>query len=199
MKVKLPLIHRIEKKTIEEIKEYFRPDVFIEYCKACKYYGKIWTCPPYGFDITKQFEGYKYVYIVGSRLRLDDLEESLRLVIERESAANAFNGIYEAARKALDDKLMQIEVGGKHLRILLAGRCLQCESCFRERQLPCINPEKAHYSLESLGFDVASMCEDILGYKIQWTKESMPEYLSLVSAILSKEQLDIPGIYDLLA
>jgi hypothetical protein len=52
-----------------------------------------------------------------------------------------------------------------------------------------------HLSLESMGFDVASISEDILGDKILWAKESLPEYIILVSAIFSQEKLDIKDIY----
>jgi hypothetical protein len=45
-----------------------------------------------------------------------------------------------------------------------------------------------------MGFDVASLCEDILGDKILWTKESLPEYIILVSAILSQEKLNIKDL-----
>lgn len=199
MKPELTLKHNIEERTMAEVKTYFQPQVFIEYCRACKYYNKIWTCPSYDFDTEKLIEDFQYVYIIGSKLRFSDLEGRLKALSERENAENAFNEIYHIARKVLDEKLMLIGDKNKDLLILLAGRCLQCNQCTRESQHPCVYPEKAHYSLESLGFDVASLCEDVLGDKIQWTRDSLPEYLTLVSAVLSREKLNIQDIYNVIS
>lgn len=183
----ISLKHHIEERTMEEIKSYFQPDVFIEYCKACKYYGKIWACPPYDFDIAEYLEGFTYIYIIGSKIYIADLAR-------QGDAEQVFNEIYEAARTVLDEMLLKMEHKKSNSHILLAGRCLTCEHCTKEKQLACIYPKKAHYSLESLGFDVSSISEYILGDKIQWTKEGMPEYLTLVSAILSRDKLDIQDI-----
>lgn len=195
MKMELFFIHTIKERNMQEIKAYFRPEIYIEYCKACKYYDKIWTCPSYDFDIANLLEGYQYVYIIGSKLNLDALRGELKSLDEDKDADYLFNEIYHDARKALDEELISMEDKEKQLRILLAGRCLQCSHCTRERQLPCTYPEKAHYSLEALGFDVASLCEEILGEKLQWAKDRLPEYMTLVSAILSKEKLNIQDIH----
>lgn len=199
MKKTLPLIHHIEERTQQEIKAYFQPEVFIEYCRACKYYDKIWTCPPYDFDISKGLKGYRYAYIIGSKLNFKDLEGEQKISLERGKAEDAFNEVYHAAREILDERLLRIDDKEKQLLILLAGRCLQCSHCTKEKQSPCVYPEKAHYSLESLGFDVASICEEILREKLQWTKDSLPEYLTLVSAIFSRDKLNIQDTYNLLA
>ena len=195
MKMKINFIHQIKERTLEEIKPYFQPKVFIEYCKACKYYHKIWACPPYDFDSTKVLENYRYAYIIGSKLYIHDLGEEFKKLLNNQSLEHVSNEIYIAVRAALDEKLVSIEDKEKHLCVLLAGRCLICGNCTREKNLPCIYPEKMHLSLESIGFDVASMCEDILGDRMQWAKESLPEYFIFVSAVLSRKKLDIEGIY----
>jgi predicted metal-binding protein len=191
MKVEIPFVHNIEERTIEEIKSYLQPEVFIEYCKACKYYNKIWTCPPYDFDITKMLEDYKYAYIIGSKLYINDLGASFNELLGNMDLEYVTSEIYKAARKVLDEKLESIEKGKEHVCILLAGRCMICNSCTREKQLPCIHEEKAHFSLESLGFNVSAICEDILGDKLLWAKESLPEYFIYISGVLSQEKLDI--------
>jgi predicted metal-binding protein len=192
--MKIDFTHQIKERAINEIKSYFQPKVFIEYCKACKYYNKIWACPPYDADFTELLENYQYAYIIGSKLYIKDLGEDFRALLDKTSLEDISNEIYKAARAILDKKLSAIGDKGKDLFILLAGRCLVCANCTRENQLPCIYPEKMHLSLESIGFDVSSMCEDILEDKIQWAKESLPEYFILVSAILSPNKMDIAGI-----
>lgn len=188
-------IHQIQERTISELKLYFQPKVFIEYCKECKYYSKIWTCPPYNFDLSEMLEHYQYAYIIGSKVYIDHLGADFKKLPDHNDLEAVTNEIYLAARAVLDAKLDAIDEKGKQMCVLLAGRCLECEYCTREKQLPCIHPEKMHLSLESMGFDVASISEDILEDKILWAKESLPEYIILVSAIFSQEKLDIKDIY----
>jgi predicted metal-binding protein len=188
------LKHQIQELTLGELKLYFRPKVFIEYCKACQYYSKIWTCPPYDFDLVEMLESYQYAYIIGSKLYVNDLGKDFNEMLDNKDLEAVTNEIYIAARKALDKKLDAMNDQGKHMCVLLAGRCLECDCCTREKQLPCTYPAKMHLSLESMGFDVASLCEDILGDKILWTKESLPEYIILVSAILSQEKLNMKDL-----
>lgn len=191
MEVEIPFVHHIEERTIEEIKPYLQPEVFIEYCKACKYYNKIWTCPPYDFDITKMLENYKYVCIIGSKLYIKDLGVNFNEFLNKKELEHVTSEIHKAARRVLDEKLEIIGKDKKHVCILSAGRCLICNSCTRGKQLPCVHEEKAHFSLESLGFNVSAICEDILGDKMLWAKESLPEYFIFVSAVFSQEKLNI--------
>lgn len=191
MQAKMSFEYHMEERTIDQIKQYHQPGVFIEYCKACKYYNKIWTCPPYDFDITKMLEEYKYAYIIGSKLNTNDLGASFDKILANKDLEYVTGEIHRAARRVLDEKLVAIGKGKENVCILLAGRCLICNSCTREKQFPCIHKEEAHFSLESLGFNVGAICEDILGEKLLWAKESLPEYFIFVSAILSKQKVTV--------
>jgi predicted metal-binding protein len=193
MNNELPLKHHIQETTMEKLKPYHKPNTFIEYCKACRYYNKIWTCPPYETNIVKQLEGFQYAYIIGSRLRFKDMQETNTMTHEA-NHEDVINSTYKAARQILDDMLMKIEADNDGLYVLLAGRCILCSSCSREKQLPCLYPGRARFSLESLGYDVSSISKDILGMEIQWAKDGLPEYLTLVSAVLSREKF-IRGIF----
>jgi predicted metal-binding protein len=195
LKMEMHFVHHIEESALEEIKPYFQPEMFIKFCEACTYYNKIWTCPPYDFEVSKVLEGYGYAYIIGSKLYISDLGESFKALLDNKDLEYVTSEIYKAARIVLDEKLGIIQDREKHICVLLAGRCLACDQCVREKQQPCIHPEKMHFSLESIGFDVASICEDILGDKIQWAKESLPEYFIFASAIFSQEKLDVEAIY----
>jgi predicted metal-binding protein len=194
--MEMNFIHQIEERTLEEVKPYFQPAIFMEYCRACKYYNKIWTCPPYDFDLTKLLERYQYAYIIGSKLHMNDLGEDFKELLNNKNLEYVSNEIYRAARDVLDEKIVAIGDEEEHLCVLLAGRCLLCDNCTREKKLPCIQPEKMHLSLESMGFDVSSMCRDILGQEILWAKEKLPAYLVLVSAVFSQEKLNKEDIYN---
>lgn len=195
MKREIPFIHHIEERTLEEVNLYFRPKVFIEFCKGCKYYNKIWACPPYDFNIMKMLEDYQYAYIIGSKFYINELSEDFKQLLDYKDIEYVTTEIYKTARLILDEKLGIIWNREKHLCVLFAGRCLVCGNCTREKQISCIHPEKMQYSLESLGFDVSSICEDILGDKMLWAIENLPEYFILISAVFSQEKLDIEEIY----
>lgn len=195
MKREIPFIHHIEERTLEEVNLYFRPKVFIEFCKGCKYYNKIWACPPYDFNIMKMLEDYQYAYIIGSKFYINELSEDFKQLLDCKDIEYVTTEIYKTARLILDEKLGIIWNREKHLCVLFAGRCLVCGNCTREKQISCIHPEKMQYSLESLGFDVSSICEDILGDKMLWAIENLPEYFILISAVFSQEKLDIEEIY----
>lgn len=192
----IPLIHHIEERTLKEIKAYYHPEVFIEYCKACEYYNKIWTCPPYDSDMTKILEPYSYIYIIGSKLYIKELGEDFKELLDNENLEHISNEIYKSAREVLDKKIVAIGDRQKKSCVLLAGRCLICDPCTKETERECTYPERTHLSLESIGFDVSSICEEILGYKMLWTTESLPEYFVLVSAVLSQEKVSIDDMYN---
>lgn len=191
----MKFIHQIQESPLCDIRGYFQPEKYLEYCKACQHYGKIWACPPYEFNTEQVLEGHQYVYIIGSKLYIRDLCESYKKLVESKDLEHATTEIYKAARAVLDEKLVRLEDGSEQLSVLLAGRCLVCQPCTRQEQQPCLYPEKMNLSLESIGFDVASICEDILHDKILWAKEALPEYFLLVSAVLSKERLEIDKLY----
>jgi predicted metal-binding protein len=199
MKSDIFLKYIIKEKNLEELKLYFHPEVFLKCCKECQYYNKIWTCPPYDFDVEKLQEGYQFAYIIGSKLYINELRDDYKHLFDNKDIDNVTSEIYKIARSVLDKKLDKLSYWKNKSCVLYAGRCLVCDNCSREKQLPCIQPQRMHFSLESIGFDVASICDDILGHKILWAKEELPEYLLLVSAVLSKERLNIKDIYNTIA
>lgn len=196
MKMGMPLRHHIKESTIEQLKEYLKPEEFMEYCKACQYYGLIWACPPYAYDVTKLLEKHSYAYIMGSKLYIKDLGAGFQELLCSKDLNYVSNEIYSAIRAELDQQLRAIESLGQNLFVLYAGRCLVCQPCTREKGILCVYPEKQHLSLESMGFDVSSICQDILKDEILWGKEQLPEYFLLVSAVLSPDKLEPADIYN---
>lgn len=196
MKDEMKFSHNIEERNVEEIKKYFEPEVFIEYCKKCQEYGKIWGCPPYDFDTSKLIDSYRYVNIIGSKLYINSLGDNFKNLIEDNDLEYVSNEIYKAARRALDKKLRIFTKENEDVLVLFPGRCIVCNECTREEEKPCIHPDKMQLSLESLGFDVASICKDVLGDEILWAKENLPEYFIFVSGVFSKEKLSVLYPFD---
>ena len=184
------LNNHIEEVMINDIKKYHKPKTFIEYCKACKHYNKIWTCPPYDFDTLDIIDEFNYAYIIGSKINLNKLKEEYSKDLNEKGLEHVSNVIYTLIRKVIDERLRILEDKISDIKILLAGRCILCESCTKVDNKPCKYPEDSKYSLESLGFDLSSMSEEILKEKILWGDKDLPEYFILISGIFSEDKLD---------
>ena len=60
MKEKKYVAEKIENFQTEiPVEEYMKECVdvatFLEFCKECSNYGKLWCCPPYTFDVEKDY------------------------------------------------------------------------------------------------------------------------------------------------
>jgi hypothetical protein len=62
--------------------------------------------------------------------------------------------------------------------------------CSTVCRVPCRFPAESRHSLESLGFDVAAISEEMLGTKLLWTKGALPEYQVFVNGFLSAREDD---------
>ena len=55
----------------EYVKECVDVATFLEFCKECSNYGKLWCCPPYTFDVEKDYwNKYRKIQIMGRKLYL---------------------------------------------------------------------------------------------------------------------------------
>ena len=69
--------------------------------------------------------------------------------------------------------------------ILTVGGCHLCEHCTRPEGRPCRYPEGIGYTLESLGCDVSTAAEQLLGWPLLWSRKGcLPEYMALVCGVL---------------
>ncbi|MBF8982745.1 hypothetical protein IZY60_04240 [Lutibacter sp. B2] len=186
----IPFEHKIKEIPINKLKKYYKPKIFIGFCKDCKYYNKIWACPPYDFETVDLIDPYKYAYIIGSKIYLNKLNGKLKELLNNDHVEFVVNEIYKSARAVLDQELMNIENKESDSKVLFAGRCMMCDICAKGNNKPCIYPDQLRYSLESIGFDVSLISEEILEYKMLWSSGKLPEYMILVSAIFSNKAID---------
>jgi len=155
--------------TMETLFKYYKPVEVEGYCSACPNYGRIWSCPPFDFDVTTYLAPYVHVLIIG--LKTADFE------VTRRRFGDILNGISETK------EIEEIEV-------LIAGNCYHCEVCTKTIGEPCILNEGTKYSLEALGFHVGDICEHILDAPLDWSGSDGT--FMTVGAILSnsKEMLE---------
>jgi predicted metal-binding protein len=155
--------------TMETLYKYYKPVEVEGYCSACPNYGRIWSCPPFDFDVTTYLAPYEHVLIIG--VKTTDFEAT------RRRFGDILKGISEIK------KIEEIEV-------LIAGNCYHCEVCTKTTGEPCILNEGTKYSLEALGFHVGDICEHILDAPLDWSGSDGT--FMTVGAILSnsKEMLE---------
>ncbi len=155
--------------TMETLYQHYKPVEVESYCSACPNYGRIWSCPPFDFDVTTYLAPYSHVLIIG--VKTTDFE------VTRRRFGDILKGISET---------MEIEA----IEVLIAGNCYHCEVCTKTIGEPCILKEGTKYSLEALGFHVGDICEHILDAPLDWSG-SEGTFMT-VGAILSnsKEMLE---------
>lgn len=156
--------------TMETLNQYYKPVEVEGYCSACPNYGRIWSCPPFDFDVMTYLAPYAHVLIIG--VKTTD---------------------FEATRRRFGDILKGIS-DNKEIKeikeVLIAGNCYHCEVCTKTIGEPCILNEGTKYSLEALGFHVGDVCEHILDAPLDWSGND-GTYMT-VGAVLSnsKEMLE---------
>lgn len=158
--------------TMETLYQHYKPVEVEGYCSACPNYGRIWSCPPFDFDVTSYLAPYAHVLIIG--VKTTDFE------VTRRSFGDILKGISETK---------EIE-GIEEIEVRIAGNCYHCEVCTKTIGETCILMEGTKYSLEALGFHVGDICEHILDAPLDWSG-SDGTYMT-VGAILSntKEMLE---------
>lgn len=171
------------------IAEYRDCQKFIGFCKECKNYGTLWSCPP--FDKEIDLSEYKFAYILGTKVLIDS--KTRHSVDTVEQRTRLTYDILLDIRKVIDKKLLELEKQFQGSLAFYAGSCRQCEDniCTRTQGLPCTKPQKMRSSLEAIGFDMGKTTSELLGIEMKWSTDNvLPEYFTLVSGFLTNHQSD---------
>lgn len=169
----------------EYLENYVDIPVFLKACQACPNYGKIWSCPPYGFDVLQHWKKYKTLYLLASKIVFD--KDALSKVYTTEEITSITDSILPREKQVLSEKLFEMEKQNPGSISLSAGSCNTCKNgCTRSQGKPCVNPDQMRYSLESLGANVGLTIEKLMGIKLEWMEENrLPHHFVLVSGLLS--------------
>ncbi len=166
--------------------EYRDCQKFIEFCKVCKNYGTLWSCPPFEPDSEIDISKYKFAYILGTKVFID--ERTRYSADSVEARTRLTYDILLDVRKEIDQKLLDLEKRFAGSLAFYAGSCRQCEDniCTRSQSLACTKPERMRSSLEAIGFDMGKTTSTLLGIEMKWSTDNvLPEYFTLVSALLT--------------
>jgi len=158
----------------EYIKDYVDVDRFLECCKACPNYGRVWSCAPYDFDPMQVWQSYKRLKVVGYRITFGgDRNREEMISAEQKVKHKLVRELFEMEDQIPDS--MQLS----------AGFCDICKACTRTQGAPCAHPDLMRYSIESIGGNVAKTIEDLCGIKIEWIEgDKLPEHFVLVGGLL---------------
>ena len=179
----------IKPSTIEELKNNFWDiEKFEGFCKQCRNYGKLWSCPPYNFSIEEYVDRYKYVYIVGVKIVFD--EDTLSSINTKEKISSYTNETLHFMKNKIMNEMLKLEKLYPNSTSLSAGGCNLCENCSKLKNVQCIHPDLMRYSLESLGFDVGGVSSKLLNFELKWATETrLPDYFSLIAGIMTNEEI----------
>ena len=172
-------IERSEKtiKVNEYIENYVNVEEFLEYCKECKNYKAIWSCPSYNFNPEDYWKEYDEFLVVARKIIFGpdvDVPRSFEIMQE--------------VKDDMSRELYKLEKEYPGSISLSAGSCSMCEEgCTRTEGQHCRYPELMRYSIESLGGNVGKTVSKLMGYELEWVEEGkLPSYFVLVGGLLKK-------------
>lgn len=191
MKEKKYVAEKIENFQAEiPVEEYMKECVdvatFLEFCKECSNYGKLWCCPPYTFDVEKDYwNKYRKIQIMGRKLYLPkELISQSYIKNEQWKVTEEFLLPY---KEELEQEILKLEQEYPGSVSLSSGACLHCKNaeCTRLSGKPCRFQDKMRYSIESLGGNVGKTVTKYLKQELQWVEEGkLPEYFMLIYGLL---------------
>ncbi len=175
-------MYTIEKseKTIkvkDYIENYVNVEEFLEYCKECKNYEAIWSCPSYNFNPEDYWREYDEFLVVARKIIFGpnvDVQRSFEIMHE--------------VKDDMSLELYEMEKEYPGSISLSAGSCSMCkEGCTRTEGKSCRYPDLMRYSIESLGGNVGKTVSKLMGYELEWVEEGkLPSYFVLVGGLLKK-------------
>lgn len=160
---------------------------FLEQCRACPNYEKVWSCPPFSFKPEELWGNYDSILLLG---RVIETPETMREVRFSSSQAlgEAGRALLRQDKREMLLELLEMEKQTPGSRALSAGSCDFCADCGRVRGEECRNPGVMRYSLETLGADVGKALELYFDQKLLWGWEGqLPEYFILLGGLLKKK------------
>ena len=159
---------------------------FIGFCRECERWNRCWCCPPLTVNADEYLLPYRYATVAAAQIFFDERERMLADSPEavRQVAWTALKRV----KARLFDALLVCEERLPGSMQLGSGGCHLCARCARADGKPCRQPQKLRYSLDSFGFDLTKISEEMLNIRLLWSDGThLPEYYTLVHALLSAQ------------
>jgi len=171
----------------EYLDKYVDIPTFLECCRECPNYNRIWSCPSYDFDVLNYWNQYKTISLYGHQIIFDEVTKNKSYTHEE---LNEFiHSVVSKEKQLLTEQLFALEIKYPESISLSAGSCQLCgiNNCTKTKGLPCRHPEKLRYSIESLGGNVGKTISDCFHIELEWVEEGkLPNHFVLVCGLLKK-------------
>lgn len=174
-----------------DVSEYLHTCVnveeFLECCKLCPNYGKVWSCPPYSFHPEDYWRQYHTLFLYARKIIFS--EEQIKKEYTPEQLNLFTNRILQYEKQDMANQLSLLEKQFEGSVSLSAGCCQMCgqDGCTRKDGIPCRFPRQMRYSIESLGGNVGLTITKYLRQELLWMTEGrLPQYFILVGGLLKK-------------
>lgn len=161
---------------------------FLTYCKECTNYNAKWSCPPLAVNPKTYLNDYSKIYLVGLQIFYD--EKTKAEINTKEKIMDFSQKLLRKMKNQLADNLLNIEKEVPNTLSFSSGGCSWCCKCTRPNNQPCRKPEKMRYSLDSFGVDLGKVTEEFLNIKLLWGLDKLPDYHTLIHAIVIKDSCD---------
>ena len=171
----------------EYLEKYVDVETFLECCKTCPNYNKIWSCPTYDFDVLDYWKQYQTIALYGHQIVFDESAKNKQYT--QEDLDNLIDSVVSKEKQILTDHLLLLEKEYPGSISLSAGSCQLCgpNNCTKTEGLPCRHPEKLRYSIESLGGNVGKTISNSFHIELEWVEEGkLPNHFVLVCGLLKK-------------
>lgn len=176
-------IEKFEKEiSVEDyVRDYVNVSEFIEYCKECRNYGTVWSCPPYDFDAEDYWRKFSVLYLTARKI-----------IFEPGTGKDESMEIMREVKEDMSRELYILEEQNPGSVSLSAGSCGLCRKdgqsgCMRPEGKPCRHPKLMRYSIEAIGGNVGKTVSKLMGIELEWVTEGkLPSYFVLVGGLLKE-------------
>ena len=158
---------------------------FLEYCKQCDNYDRVWSCPSFSFDPEEYLKEYGSIRVIGYKVYVPE-EERQRIYPDKERYL-MMETLLAQPKEDLDREMLALEAENPGSKALSGGSCLYCKpaECAKIEGKPCRHPEKMRYSIEALGGNVGLTVTKYLGQELEWIEKGrLPRHFILVGGLL---------------
>lgn len=168
----------------EYLENYTDISGFLEACKKCGNYGRIWACPPYGFDVEQYWKKYEILQLLAVKIVFDP--SYTKKTYTPDELQSLIDPILHREKQKISDILFQREQEYPGSVSLSAGSCSRCPNgCLRTEGKLCRYPDAMRYSIESLGGNVGLTISKLMGQHLEWMEEGkLPHHFVLVGGLL---------------
>lgn len=178
--------YRRNSMALDEFRDrYQQREKYIAFCRECPKYEIVWSCPPLGFAVDTYLNEFGWITVVGAKIDLS------REVIARADTAAKIRalgwGIVSTVKRDMESRMIELEGVVPRSRALSSGGCDLCKECSRRQGRICRQLDKMRYSLDAFGFDLSAITRDMLGIEIQWCRDRLPDYFTLIHGLLTGE------------